>query len=156
MTQSWAGVMGKLPSMGDFVARGISASIRRDMDAWITCHLVHREAALWPAGGLRGLLALSGGLVLFCALPSRDKVGRVFPLVALRDGRGVSLEEAENWCDQAAVHLERLITERAALTAPGTGPSPEGIEDGCPAIWRRGWPPMEVHKDSLAAIFSSA
>ena len=81
----WCGVFGKMPLTGDFVARGLPIAIRRKLDIWVSHHLSGRDGT-WPEGGIRGLLNLDGELTLFLAVPSRDSVGRRFPLVAATDG----------------------------------------------------------------------
>lgn len=153
------GLFGKLPSLGDFFARGLTAAERRSLDQWVTAHLAPHKKN-WPIGGVRGLIELGEQLVLFVAEPSRDHVGRQFPVVAVTDGAGRSLESAETWCDAAAAIL-RDATENAedpevtlAQLDAVEAPLDDDLDD-VPALWVAGTNPMPCDADTLAEIFSS-
>ena len=108
-----AGLFGKLPLAGDFVARGLAPAFRLRWDAWATRHL--RDGP-WPEGGL-GLRLLSGGrAAVGLAVPSRDAVGRGFPLAGfLVLSAPPSWEAAQAWTEAARAPL--LAAARGALDA---------------------------------------
>ncbi|WJH41160.1 type VI secretion system-associated protein TagF [Aliirhizobium terrae] len=86
------GFFGKLPTHGDFVSTGFSRSVQDALDAWLQTGLAkaqHHFGERWekdframPAWrfiverGLWGPMTMAGVIV-----PSRDRVGRSFPLV---------------------------------------------------------------------------
>lgn len=86
------GFFGKLPTHGDFVSTGFSRSVQDALDAWLQAGLVkaqHHFGERWEHGframpawrfiverGLWGPMTMAGVIV-----PSRDRVGRSFPLV---------------------------------------------------------------------------
>ncbi|SFB15092.1 type VI secretion system protein ImpM [Rhizobium sp. NFR07] len=86
------GFFGKLPTHGDFVSTGFSRSVQDALDAWLQAGLAkaqHHFGERWekdframPAWrfiverGLWGPMTMAGVIV-----PSRDRVGRSFPLV---------------------------------------------------------------------------
>lgn len=84
-------VLGKLPFHGDFVARGISANERDDLDAWLANSMAAAREQLRdrfadafdcaPAWhfGWHDLRWTAGALV-----PSMDSAGRRFPLLVAR------------------------------------------------------------------------
>ncbi|MEM9319505.1 MAG: type VI secretion system-associated protein TagF [Pseudomonadota bacterium] len=157
MSAAWSGLFGKVPAQGDFLSRNLEPAMRRELDLWTSTHLARRAPETWPAGGLRALLDFEAGLVLICALPSHDAAGRKFPLVGLRDGQGLSLEEANAWCDRAADHLVAVIAGQVALAPPDQGPSvAHSGDDGEAAIWCAGLDPLDLSPESFDAIFSSA
>jgi type VI secretion system protein ImpM len=88
------GWYGKLPCTGDFVGRGLSHDIQARVEEWIGSGLIqlrHRlpdwqvlfsESPIWSFVLPRDVLAAEP--LLGCIAPSADRVGRRFPLVALR------------------------------------------------------------------------
>ncbi len=83
-------LFGKLPSHGDFIARGLDAASRDALDTWLTAEMAeartlagddfdrnYAEMPVWQFVEPRGD-QWSGGA--FCA--SVDKVGRRFPILA--------------------------------------------------------------------------
>ncbi len=153
------GLFGKLPETGDFVSLGLSQSRRRSLDRWVTEHLAGRRDG-WPNGGLRGLLEIDGSLVLMVAVGSSDAVGRRFPLVAVIEGQGLSLETAELWCDGAARLLEDAANgaESAGNTyqkLSGIDPDMRDGPEGSPALWIAGQAPMACDAGAIAVLFSS-
>jgi len=86
------GFFGKLPTHGDFVSSALGSRLQGEFDRWIHGGLIALEAALGPdwrrlfhsttawrfvvGKGVWGPTALAGVL-----LPSRDRVGRSFPLI---------------------------------------------------------------------------
>jgi hypothetical protein len=153
------GLFGKTPDTGDFVSRNLPQAYRRALDGWVTTHLGARRDG-WPVGGVRGLLELGGGQALMLALPSSDKVGRQFPLVALTNGAGLSLEDAESWCNAACDFLviaaagEASIDEtihRLTQIEPALREGPIGDA----ALWTAGQEPMVCDAETVEALFSS-
>ena len=106
-----AGLFGKLPASGDFVARGLAPGDRAWLDQWLTCWVAGFAADpdLWPPGGLRGLLDAPSGALLVVIGPSVDRAGREFPLLACTEAPGVSRDAADHWADRAAVALSRAV-----------------------------------------------
>jgi type VI secretion system protein ImpM len=124
--EGFAGLFGKLPLAGDFVARGLPDAFRARWDAWVTRHLVPFGA--WPDGGLR-LCLLSG---------ERSATALVLPFAP-------SVGEAEAWCEAALPSLgaaaaggmgaDALWAALDALPRPG-GP---GETPSAPLVlWARG------------------
>ena len=153
------GLFGKLPETGDFVSRGLDTTVRRALDRWVTRNLATRLNG-WPKGGLRGLLEIEGGLVLMLAVPSTDKPGRRFPLVAVTDGAGLTLEIADTWCDAALGEVERAAAGVAGLDPVlnwlgKIEPRHRDGPDGAAALWVSGEPPMPCDTETIAALFSS-
>lgn len=72
------GFFGKLPAAGDFVARGLPFGCRRWLDPWVSRHLAPR---LGPSAGLAFCFGAPPGPLAGVALASRDRAGRLFPLV---------------------------------------------------------------------------
>ncbi|PKA43460.1 type VI secretion system-associated protein TagF (plasmid) [Rhizobium sullae] len=77
------GFFGKLPAMGDFVTRGLTASFVGPWDRWITRHLVHRfsEGSVSAHLALRFILGPEAfGPMTGVVMASADRAGRRFPL----------------------------------------------------------------------------
>ncbi|MCE6959793.1 type VI secretion system-associated protein TagF [Cereibacter sphaeroides] len=126
------GFFGKLPAAGDFVARGLPAPFCRAWDAWVTRHLAQRLGNGAPQGGLRFRLSSGGRMAAGVILPSKDRVGRRFPLtLALVGERMPSAPGLDPWCAAAAA----LVTSALApddlaraledLPLPDMTPAPE-------------------------------
>jgi type VI secretion system protein ImpM len=112
-----SGWYGKLPGAGDFASRGLSANAQQSVEAWVSSGLVqlrHRmpdwsyafaQSPTWAAIMPRGVI---GELpVLACVVPSADRVGRLYPLVALQsvgnwNDVDASLRQASSWYVSAA------------------------------------------------------
>jgi type VI secretion system protein ImpM len=105
LTPAAPGFFGKLPSTGDFVARGLPEGFRRRWDRWVSLHLAPRQQAgcLWPAGGLRFRLTSGGRVAAGVVLPSEDAAGRRFPLSLVVIAEALPLPVAlDPWCDAVA------------------------------------------------------
>lgn len=160
----YAGFFGKLPSTGDFVARGLPAAFRARWDRWVTRHLAGLEA--WPAGGLRFRLMSGGRSASGLVVPSRDAVGRRFPLTALVVLPGVPpAGDADRWCGAALPLLEAACEGTSdvgelwegldAIPRPvGTDPAPVPL-----LLWTTDAPPMTADPadpaSAIAALLSS-
>lgn len=96
------GLFGKLPAHGDFVRRGLRGGFCEAWDAWLRAGILAARAALGEAGwqaawqatppwrfllpaGTCGPDAVAGVM-----LPSRDAVGRAFPLTVATLGPGAA------------------------------------------------------------------
>ncbi len=106
-----AGLFGKLPVSGDFVARGLAPGQRAWLDSWISRRVAGfaRDPDLWPPGGLRGVLDAPDGPLLVVIGPSVDLPGRSFPILACTPAPGVSRVSGERWADLAAVAVSRAV-----------------------------------------------
>lgn len=134
-----AGFFGKLPSIGDFVERGLPPAFRRSWDHWLTTHIAPRAraGARFPQGGLRFKLVSGGTTAGGVILPSRDSVGRVFPLTLLAfAGGGMQPASIDRWSDEAVAAFEPGVAPEAlwamldALAPPKTTAAA-----GEPCIW---------------------
>jgi type VI secretion system protein ImpM len=141
------GLFGKLPTHGDFVRRGDPAIIAR-LDDWIMAEL-SRIAATDPAGlderiaalpTWRFVVDLGTDRLLGLLASSRDRVGRLFPLLLFHAAPTLSADGVARWADAAASaladapdadSLHATLVELAALAAPDedgedTDPAPSG------------------------------
>ena len=129
------GLFGKLPATGDFVARGINAELRAQLDRWITLRILPEfEGRDWPAGGVRFLTPAPymAGLIW----PSRDRAGRDYPLVALTAaGPRTTVEDCDAWANSAlsdviaAAAGERTVDEIASALAGFAPPDESGTAE---------------------------
>jgi type VI secretion system protein ImpM len=99
-----AGFWGKLPARGDFVRAGLPASFVEPLDAWAQNMIVTTRLELgsaWVSAWLEAptwRFALPPGAcgpdaALGVWIASADRVGRHFPLVLAKVGRGMPLAE---------------------------------------------------------------
>jgi len=122
-----AGLFGKLPATGDFVARGLAPDVLAWLDPWISRYLAPRFAVsttplvfrfAYPPGPLAGL-----------ATASRDRAGRAFPLVLAVPA---SPEPGDPWfarllllaTEAPGLAADALAARLAALPEPGS-PDPD-------------------------------
>lgn len=160
-----AGLFGKLPATGDFVARGLPDALRLRWDAWVARHLAPR-AGSWPPGGLRLRIVAPGRSAAGLARPSRDAAGRAFPLTALVLAPWPPARAAvDQWCDAAAPLLDAAAgggLDADALWAalrrlPPPGPLP-ATDDGPPApflLWAAGGAAWAPEPDRPAAALDA-
>jgi type VI secretion system protein ImpM len=154
------GFYGKLPSTGDFVARGLPDAFRRHWDAWITRTVapLQREGMAFPPGGLRFRLVSGGRIAAGLILPSEDCVGRQFPLsLLLVSESGLTRKQIDQWC-----------TFALGLLAPGSpppdpddlwqsledlpAPKPEGPVTGSFDLWTDGHPERDTAQGDAMEI----
>lgn len=139
-----AGFFGKLPTSGDFVARGLPPGLRRPLDRWLVGRFGGADD--WPAGGWRGTLPWRGGGLALLVLPSADRRGRGFPLAALcLTPAGADPAAAEAWADAAlppcraavdgAHDADALASALSAIPPPASADSPPE-----PMLWPAGRP----------------
>lgn len=124
---------GKLPGHGDFVGRGLTSAQEAAIDSWLAAWIGatrasweggfekrYREAQPWLFGG---------GRLTAIAIPSSDRIGRLFPLLAAARA-GVPLQSlydtavaaiAEAWTgDRLFAALDELVADEAGVDdAPG-------------------------------------
>ena len=124
------GIFGKLPAVGDFVARGLPAGVRSPMDVWLTNQIVPLAltATGWPEGGVRAAIILAQSPWLLLIEPSEDAVGRQYPLVACTPLVGADQAAADAWADavwpmllcgiEEGVGPDALLAGYAAMTVP--------------------------------------
>ena len=134
-----AGFFGKLPTIGDFVDRGLPPGFRRQWDRWLTSHIAPRAraGARFPPGGLRFKLVSGGAAVGGVILPSHDSVGRVYPLSLLVIARGGMAREAiDRWCDAALAGFDPAVEPDGLWAALDALAPPEVLQDvGKPCLW---------------------
>ncbi|MGL5003943.1 MAG: type VI secretion system-associated protein TagF [Casimicrobium sp.] len=104
-TTQTCGWYGKLPSAGDFVARGLQHDVQARVEEWIGNGLIQlryrlpdwqylfAQSPMWSFVLPRGVLADEP--LLGCLAPSTDRVGRQFPVVALRGMSSSATLEAD-------------------------------------------------------------
>ncbi|MBU2980573.1 type VI secretion system-associated protein TagF [Lentibacter algarum] len=113
------GFFGKMPSAGDFVARGLPAGLRAPLDHWLTSEImpIVRNAKVWPEGGVRAVAVLNEASWLLVIEPSEDAVGRIYPLVACSPLCGAAQAEADVWADAAWAALLQATDAQAGADA---------------------------------------
>jgi type VI secretion system protein ImpM len=130
-----AGFYGKMPATGDFVARGLPAGFVRAWDRWVARHLVPMIAGgSWPMG--QALFVLLGpnflGPMAGVIMPSRDRVGRHFPLTI-----AAPITAADTAIIVACADWF-LAIERAAAAACSGELTPDDLEAALAALPVRG------------------
>lgn len=151
--QTFAGFFGKLPSTGDFVARGLPDGFRRSWDAWVTRHIapLQRDGATWPTGGLRFRLVSGGRIAAGVILPGADGAGRTFPLSLILIGPTLSgAGDLDPWCDAAVRAAREHALPDALWQALDALPQPDGTGPAAgPALilWAKGQGPRAADPD---------
>lgn len=122
------GFIGKLPAHGDFVGRGLVPGARPVLDRWLTqlLRVCGPDPALWPPGGVRGVIAHAGSPLAMLVLPSRDAAGREFPLAAVSPAPAAGHARIERWA-KAVLPVLRDAAE-GGLDATGLIARLEGLE----------------------------
>ncbi len=156
----WTGFFGKMPATGDFVARGLPQGLRLPLDRWLTDCLAAAAPEDWPPDGLRARVGLGGMTVLIAAVPSEDKLGRLYPLVAVLRGDNVPVAAGNAWCDAVIYDLadaadgligaEDLTRRLAEAPEPGAG-----AVETADVVWRTGRPPAPATRAGVEALLSS-
>lgn len=139
---AFVGIYGKIPAAGDFVRRGLPGALVAQLQDWLQDGLaalaernngdldpVLQRAGAWRFAAGAGVLAPS--CVMGVMKPSRDKVGRLYPCIALRTSADLEVEGALRstawYADLEAIlgdegrDAEALFTALAALGAPSEG-----------------------------------
>lgn len=98
------GFFGKLPASGDFVSRGLGPGLRSVLDRWVTQNLAtpSQQPENWPKNGVRAVINGPNAPLLLVILPSRDKIGRPFPLAVCCAVDQLDRNSADQWADLAA------------------------------------------------------
>lgn len=150
------GIMGKHPSYGDFLSHGVSEQTRAGLDAWLNTSLAplkdragqNWEAAWDNAPMLRFWVgkALAGRTLAGVFMPSRDRVGRRFPLILMVEGTTLSppvIDPSQDLYKMLEAHLltlqpgqdaASLIEGLDSTTLPVEPETPEEQRHG-PLIW---------------------
>lgn len=149
-------LFGKLPSHGDFVARGLEVGERESLDQWLAGELADARAALGEEFEERfdsappWRFAWTGEEWTAGALASSvDSVGRRFPLLVGRRGLAAgSVEAAAEVCEQAIYDAfeagwdaDRLV---GALGAAEPQSSEGGRVEGWWTLGGEDFPPANV------------
>lgn len=118
---------GKLPAIGDFAHRRLNLDAIERLDGWLSDGLAQRiqdapdlwldaydHAPRWRFAWAAGVLASEGpwsGPLCGVLLPSRDRVGRRFPLIALRAMHAPLSPAAREWLSGLESVLCLAVTE---------------------------------------------
>jgi type VI secretion system protein ImpM len=142
------GFYGKLPTAGDFVARGLPEGFVRAWDRWLARHVVPRLDRPWPPAGLR---FLHPGPVTGVVRPSADRAGRRFPLTL---AAAAPLQPAAWYDALAAVPAASLAPDalQAALAkhpAAANGPHTPGL-----LLWTAG-APVAADPEACGAVLEA-
>ena len=161
------GFFGKIPATGDFVTRRLNRDFLRFWDRLAARHLVPLlKDDLWPPdAGLRFLWGAENRVpVAGVAVPSADRVGRVFPLTAAAPCPLVgpdTIAAAGEWFGRVEEVLtggrdgrtdaDRLAETLAGLPFPPLPPSGVGRFRSL-WLWTDGMSPAEVDPEAPRAI----
>lgn len=156
----WTGFFGKMPATGDFIGRGLPPGLRQPLDRWLTACLAEIAPEDWPPDGIRARLTLGGMTVLVSAVPSEDRLGRLFPLVALRPGADIPQDAADVWCTVVLYDLadaaDGLIGPEDLAARLDAAPPPEaGDAETTDIVWRCGGPPAPATPEGARTLVSS-
>jgi type VI secretion system protein ImpM len=148
-TRPVAGFFGKLPSTGDFVARGLPDAFRKQWDAWLTRHIapLQRQGQSFPPGGLRFRLPSGGRLAAGVILPSQDSAGRLFPLSLLLIAESdLTQAQIDVWCDATFTLPIQDLAPDELWHALDALPSPEaaGPVSGPLQLWTNSHPAIDA------------
>lgn len=132
------GLYGKHPAFGDFVTAGLETITRQALEDWLNSTLPKirdRKKDDW-AGLFDGMSTLRfwigseqfvDGPVAGVLAPSRDKVGRRFPMVVLAQAHGIPSPVVDQ--DQEFHAMLQAFLEKVLRKTP---PSPKDILDAVP------------------------
>lgn len=159
-----AGAFGKVPSAGDFIARGLTAEVRSALDRWLAAHLAEaaRDPDSWPDWGLRAAVPTPAGDVAALILPSVDRAGRQYPFALVAPLSGADVRGVDAWADGAldlALDAVDGVIDAdelgAALSDVGLPRAARGAAVAVPSLWRRGGVPG-APEVALPALFAAA
>lgn len=173
----WLGFWGKLPSRGDFVRWGLPREFLAPWDAWLSAMVAEARQQLGETWGLvwdaaapcRFLLA--PGLCGACRVagvwvPSRDRVGRTFPLTFATEAWGDPAHGTASFFGHAEAVGQAMLQEGldpAALMARLSAPCSPGVpaEPGPPwpaqgSLWRQGGAWLACTGMPDVGVFTSA
>ncbi|MFK7836784.1 MAG: type VI secretion system-associated protein TagF [Sulfitobacter sp.] len=143
MAQATLGLMGKHPGYGDFLQAGLSAEVVDGLNLWLDSSLpVVRDqmgedwGAFWDhAQSLRFWIgrAVLGRTLIGILHPSRDRVGRRFPLLLMVEGADVALplgaEADQSAWEALADHLTEMQPGQGAAALLDGASIEVGAED---------------------------
>ncbi|HEY3786490.1 MAG TPA: type VI secretion system-associated protein TagF [Steroidobacteraceae bacterium] len=138
------GWFGKIPALGDFVGRGLPASLLRPWDEWLSAELSEARALLaesWAASYRQaptlcfvlGPGSLDGQAWQGILLPSVDRVGREFPLTIAQCRAPLAVEAPESPWWGSLVTLGQQIRESSR--------SADAVDEALGVFVRRSLPP---------------
>jgi len=148
-------IFGKVPARGDFVRAGRIGPLVDDLDGWLQRALLALRAPA-PAGGpIAFVFGRPGGTLAGAFVPSHDRSGRAFPLVA-----GAAAEGAPA-LDGAAVSAAGplvLAAADAAMAIVAGLPLDEALESLrlAPAAGVAAGAGQAGHSDAIAARLADA
>ncbi|KIT16800.1 type VI secretion system-associated protein TagF [Jannaschia aquimarina] len=130
-----AGWFGKLPHKGDFVFAGLNEDVREEMSRWLDGAMTDARDALGPgwkdafdaSPAIRfwiGGEIMSWGTAIGVIVPSRDRVGRRYPLIVMTAG---PVEPPTLVTDQGlheALQVRALALIEGAEDGDEAGPGP--------------------------------
>jgi len=148
------GIAGKHPGYGDFIGHGLDPEVTASLTKWIDKTLSTLRESLgedtWPtfwdnAQGVRFWVgrAVLGRTVAGLFLPSRDKVGRRYPLIFAADGAAIPsplIDPDQSIYEQMSAHVAAMVPgSGAGALIDGFAPvlpeeTPEDLAQG-PIIW---------------------
>ncbi|WP_207480987.1 type VI secretion system-associated protein TagF [Arenibaculum pallidiluteum] len=159
-----AGFHGKMPLLGDFVARGLPPDLVEAWDGWIGPLLVEASGLVgpgWPdafADAPVWRFALGPGLLTDGAIgglliPSVDRVGRQFPLAVICPAEPGPDPEAGSGPDPSPDGPEGWFgrAEAAVLAALDAGAGPDEVLVALAALSRPAPPPLPVAAEGWQA-----
>jgi len=148
-------IFGKLPSHGDFIARGLNGSEREELDRWLSSSMAEARERFGAGfadafdAALPSLFAWDEGSWTAGAMaPSIDSAGRRFPLiVALRGLDRSMVRAASERCEEVifAAVAECWITDRLAdeLSSVAIAPGSSDVDEGW---WRKDGGDLELRQ----------
>lgn len=129
------GLFGKHPAKGDFIEAGLSPTLRSGLEQWLDGTLTACRQniglsfePLWDAAPPKRLHfwigeALAGEVVAGMLQPSRDKVGRRYPLLLLVSGAPAVaplppvIANPMAWSTPLIAHFDRILAQNAFASA---------------------------------------
>ncbi|MEP5761879.1 MAG: type VI secretion system-associated protein TagF [Litoreibacter sp.] len=134
------GFFGKIPTSGDFVARGLPVGIKPVLDRWLTKHLIQfsREPKRWPSDGVRSIWDANGrGSFPLLILPSHDAAGRHFPLVFCADSENTDQHSIDIWANAIidCTDLSQTADQIAMAVQKVARPAPSTLPLIAPSFW---------------------
>lgn len=151
-TELRLGIFGKHPARGDFIETGLGPVLLAGLEQWLDATLTTCRAALgpvweqaWDGAAPRAVCfwmgeALAGEVVVGAMRPSRDKVGRRYPLLVLTAGPAALappppvLSAPDDWMSSLTGLLDDILLRTEFESAAGllashtvTAPSQDGL-----------------------------
>lgn len=147
------GLYGKHPAKGDFLEAGLPPALQRILEGWLDSVLAEVRETLgpeWQAAWDRAPAlcfwlgeTIWGGVVAGVLAPSRDRVGRRFPLLLLAAGADAPappIQDPSGWHGRAAAFLRNSLAAQdfagaAALLDAAPQPVPVDHPEQPGSFW---------------------